>query len=400
VFQDRDGIREASLTLFDTGSAIAFAFSAADQAGFQPPIPVNVHGILVDTFYGPAVGDASAPGTIIVAGRSIPNGRAFLGTQSGSPYVPTLAGMVILNGSPAVAALMDANGGVQFVDPSNSLNIRVPVDLVDPPSEPSLTLSQRPVKRGVSIVRGSHELDNLNALLDTGAQGTVITEAEARALGIRVPGELGHLNGSGIDPICEFPTNGTNGQPQDCGDSTIDRLAMDTDTDRPLWFTGVQLIIAQSLPAGVDVIVGTNVLTATGEFEVNPNDPRGSSVSLDGSGDGTGGGYSNLSLFVQQFANGLANTVSGAGISVLTYNSAGANGLMFQTSDNSTNRYSTNNPATMDQVAESHVTFPDFHRQAIDRFHQSSSERSADIPGQEILSTLGGMEGLSPNDAI
>src|SRR5262249_15760041 len=112
-----------------------------DQGFLQEPIPVKVPGgAFAEGIGGSITGDVSEPGTILVDGlhaadltfdadgfplfnfdfgptsAATPGIQAFLGTDAGSPILPTITGTPVLNESPAhpngLAALVNMQGAV------------------------------------------------------------------------------------------------------------------------------------------------------------------------------------------------------------------------------------------------------------------------------------------------
>ena len=134
--QAYDNSSRAAFGIFDTGAS-ALTFSAGDQARFTAqgvPIPILVPGgAFAEGLGGPIVGDVSDPGTILADGLHAANLsfnsqgqpqfniqftsdsaatagiQAFVGTPNGSPALPTITGMPMLDSG--LAALI--NMGVQ-----------------------------------------------------------------------------------------------------------------------------------------------------------------------------------------------------------------------------------------------------------------------------------------------
>jgi hypothetical protein len=385
--------------IVDSGAA-SIVFSLGERGS----VPTRVrNGAVLQGIHGTVVGDLSVEGTIAVAGSSVQHIQAFLATEDGNP--PTLAGTPIYNRSPQHAngsAGLFMAGDFQLVEPGTHLptgdgstEITVPVNLEGEDNSGSpgirLTLAKNPVQTEVFVIGGpdNQRIGPFRFLFDTGSQVTLISRAVARALG-GAAGIPGSLSGPGIDFRCENDivsiNGGANGGSGDCTGGTLSGLELPRRGGGTVLFTDVPADVLDF--PGVDGILGMNLFDGD-DLKYDPFDPNGSSFSFTYATGGT-----NSSLQSQtQLMLGSANPVSS---------------LLLQSSIDSTAQDATeadfgpathtNNFAITNEVLDSHLTFPDLYRQAIDRFHQNSSERSADVLGQEILSALAGI-GVSPNDA-
>src|SRR5262249_8910447 len=251
--------------IFDTGSS-AITFSAEDQARFTAagvPIPIKTPaGAVAKGIGGRIVGDVSEPDAVWAGGLTdteltwddhghpifttkfsdtsaiVDTVQVFVGTETGSPGLPTILGTPILMPSSqhpeGRAALMDMGGAsfdfspggvsgltvslpaLQFVNPSYHLQARdgsyvarIPMSLrggagqFDASGVPE---AANPVQNNVNLISGTIELDGKKFLFDTGAQMSVVTPELAAQL------TKGHPMPGGVDYVnAEVPTNGVGG---------------------------------------------------------------------------------------------------------------------------------------------------------------------------------------------
>jgi hypothetical protein len=308
--------------IFDTGAS-ALTFSAGDQGRFTSqgiPIPIKVfRGAVAEGLGGPIVGDVSNPGTILVDGlhaaglsfdslgharftiqftsgsAATPGIQAFVGTPDGSPSMPTITGMPILDSG--LAALINMQGAtldfsqvipdlvlsmpdVSFVASGTALPagpdgqgpVRIPLTLVgyDNYLAPgnSITEARVPFQNNVSLLNHNYgSISGQSFLFDTGAQVTVISTADAKALGL----DLQH-------PQFSTFLAGVGGS-QRVGGYIIDELDLPTSDGGGLHFTNVPVFVAD-LGAGLDGVLGMNLFnTATGML-YDPFGPGLASLSL------------------------------------------------------------------------------------------------------------------------
>lgn len=342
---------QATFGIFDTGASV-ITVSADDRASldyYGASIPVKVPGgALAEGIGGGVVGDVSAPGTIWADGihasslsfddygfpsfevsfgpdsAQAPGVQVFLGTDSGSPSLPTVTGTPILNPSPehpsGLAALVDLQGyqldfsdifpglvlaqpDLHFVSPATTLAassettapVRIPVSFVgaDNHSEPGdlITESQNPVVQGVSLVGSTTTVDQQTFLFDTGAQLTVLSTAEALALGLDL-----------ANPDSTITVQGVGGT-EDVPGFTLPALTIPLDDGGTLQFTNVPVYVLDAAPGLVDGILGMNLLNTAAQALYNPFDSSGPSLSLTFSTNpdrDLGGGFSFFSLFAGQ----------------------------------------------------------------------------------------------------
>jgi hypothetical protein len=296
----------AAYSIFDTG-ATALTFSAHDQAvfaGLGHPIPIKIPGGAHGQGYnGPITGDVSQPGTIMATGlgsttvtlnpsgapnfnaqfgagsAAVPGAQAFVGTEDGSPNMPTVTGTPILYGGTSghpgpYAALVNMNGanfdftstvpGLQlslpnlsFVDPGTQLSagqdttqpITIPMVLVGPAygtAPNGVTQAPSPVQNSVTVGIAGKSVAGRSFLFDTGAQVTVISTALAQALGL----DLTH-------PTTTTSVTGANGSTQAPG-FVLSTLDLPTADGQTIEFTNVPVSVLD-VGAGIDGILGMNL---------------------------------------------------------------------------------------------------------------------------------------------
>jgi hypothetical protein len=315
----KDGTR-TSFGVFDTGSS-AITFSAADQARFTLagiPIPIRTpDGAVAKGIGGRIVGDVSEPDAVWAGGLTdtilswdanghpvfttkfsdtsavVDNVQVFVGTESGSPNLPTILGTPILMPSSlhpdGRAALMDMSGatfdfspgvagltvsmpGLQFVNPSyhlqaqnGSIIARIPMSLRGGSGQfdaNGVTEAPNPVQDSVNLISGTIELDGKKFLFDTGAQMSVVTPQLAAQLmnGHPMPGGVDYVNG-------EVPTNGVGG-PVNLSQIIVDSLEVPSSAGK-VKFTNVPLVVS-NLDNGLDGILGMNLFNSALAMLYNP----------------------------------------------------------------------------------------------------------------------------------
>ena len=337
TYEDAGGVR-TTFSIFDTGAAVV-AFSALDQTIFDAlgkPIPIKISdGAHASGVGGDLVGDLSAPGLIradglhawelnpenllnsrfdLENGVQAENVQAFVGTRPGSSFLPTLAGTPLLNPSPTypngAAATIDPDAfvldfgklfpqfpnlkdviirlpDVQFSNPNPAIDlpddgsvselVRIPVELYgeDNHSNPGdeLTTSWSPVQTDVAVYEGDHAVQHKTFLFDTGAQVSVISTEVATELGFDLS-----------NPEFELSVHGAGGR-VDIDGFTIDALDLPRDADGDsvadgtLRFTNAPVFVLD-IGAGIDGILGTNLLNPASVFAYDPFDVNGPSVKL------------------------------------------------------------------------------------------------------------------------
>jgi hypothetical protein len=382
--QAYNDLTRSTFGIFDTGSSVV-TFSALAQSLFTQkgePIPIAVPGgARGEGVGGQITGDVSQPGRILVGGLddasmsidnngnaqfdflTIPVGtgsgngqswgiQAFVGTPTGSPNLPTLAGTPILVATPdhphGLAGYVNFHGtqlnfpqgdstqAVQFPDlhlvapgtpmpdlPNVIGSVRMPVSLVGNDNHLSpgdrVTETPVPVFNSVLLKSNGAYVAHLNFLFDTGSQLTVISSASARALGLDLTNPAFTLNAGGVGGGAGLPGY------------YLDEL----DLPGGLTLTDVPVVVMDV--SGVDGIIGMNCFNLAAEMQYDPYSPSGPSVEvcfLDpatrGGGDtgtgGTGGGTVNL---LQSFHVPFATAVQGTAVPRLSVYSGEIRGQLF-----------------------------------------------------------------------
>ncbi len=228
--------------------------------------------------------------------------QSFLGTEGGSPLLPTIAGTPILRPSAVhpdgLAALVDMRGVVldfraefpdstplafpdlTFVAPGIRLTagdgtkapVRIPLTLVggDNIDNPGHGVSQAPLpmQTGVRVGHGSASVSGQHFLFDTGAEATVLSRSAALALGL----DLDH-------PDFSFPVDGIGGVVEDVPYFLLDQLEVPTAEGRTLLFRHVPTVVLD-LPEGTDGYLGMNLFNTASKLLYDPYDPAGASLSV------------------------------------------------------------------------------------------------------------------------
>jgi hypothetical protein len=312
----------AAFGIFDTGAS-ALTFSAGDQAKFTAqgdPIPIKVPGgAVAQGLGGSIVGDVSEPGTILVdglhaaslsfnsqgqaqfsiqfgAGSAATGGiQAFIGTPTGSPMLPTISGMPILDGG--LAALVEMEGAtldfsqsipnlvlslpdLSFVPSGTMLSgdansqppVRIPLTLAGfgnyrSPGD-SITEAPVPFQTNVSLLDLPYSsVKGQSFLFDTGAQVTVISTQDAQALGL----DLQH-------PQFSTLLEGVGGSQRISG-YTIPELDLPTSDGGSVRFLNVPVFVAD-LGQGLDGVLGMNLFDTATAMLFDPYGAGGASVSF------------------------------------------------------------------------------------------------------------------------
>jgi hypothetical protein len=359
--------------IFDTGAS-ALTFSAGDQARFVAkgvPIPIKIaRGATAAGLSGTVVGHVSMPGTILADGlhaaglsfdavghaqftiqfdsgsAATPGIQAFIGTADGSPMLPTITGMPILDGG--FAALVNMQGAsldfsqeipdlvlslpdLSFVPPGTPLPVgpdsrgpvRVSLTLVglDSYLSPgnSITEARVPFQNEVSLLNLPYgSVRHQNFLFDTGAQVTVISTRDAMALGV----DLQHP---------EFSTllEGVGGSQRVAG-YTIPELDLPTSDGGSIQFKTVPVFVADLGPE-LDGILGMNLFnTATGML-YDPFGPGGASVSFTFSKLARAGddGTPDIVAKLDRLGVSFAGAIHGSEVPGLAFASAKISGQVF-----------------------------------------------------------------------
>ncbi len=326
--------------IYDTGASV-ITFSPSDQVLFEltgTGIPIKVPGgagadAIGDD--GGLQGDVSVAGEIIADGMHVislegdildlgiqfdantprtPNVQAFVGTEAGSPMLPTITGTVIHNPSPThpngTAAWIDMTAykidfgelfpefpefagivfdmpDLRFVEPGMKLTaptdgsvtdvIRIPLTLwgeenaADPGD--SISYSYNPVQTQTSFSFNGITSNNHTMLFDTGAQLSVISTEIALELGLDLS-----------QPVTTITVQGAAGT-EDIPGYVIDVLEVPRDDDSDgvidgiLRFTDVPIYVLDIVP-GLDGILGMNLFNLAHGMLYDPYDAAGASLQL------------------------------------------------------------------------------------------------------------------------
>jgi hypothetical protein len=332
AYEDAAGTRVTFGIFDTGSSVVSFsADDQATFDFFGTPIPVlSYGGAQADGIGGSITGDVSFPGTIWVGGIHAatvtlddfgfpsvtidfgtdsvvtPGVQTFIGTPDGSPDLPTVAGTPVLGGtlssgagsSAGVAALMDMQGytvdlsslypglvvsepDLHFVAPGttlgentagDSLPVTVPVTLIgsDNHANPGndITATPNPAVQGVTLVGAGATVGNQSFLFDTGSQVTVLSTAEALALGL----DLSH-------PDSVLPVQGVGGV-VDIPGFTLPELDVPTSDGGTIHFTNVPVYVLDVAPGVVDGLLGMNLFNSADQLLYNPLNPSGPSLSV------------------------------------------------------------------------------------------------------------------------
>jgi hypothetical protein len=318
------GTSRFAVGTFDTG-AMPISFSAGAEDTFRQmyrPIPIKVYGgAQAEGVGGLVSGDVSMPGLIMADGiHALPPGfdgstlshapvhlssqsaqvtgvQAFIGTEDGSPDLPTITGMPILSKSgmnPSGLAAEIALQGYQvsqgygkvttepdlwFVSPSTQLAAgphdlgpyQIPMTLsgtdnhLNPGS--SVTLAPTLVQTNVKLVLQGASVSGQKFLFDTGAGISVISTAEAKALGVNLSNPAGTIDVQGVGGVATVP------------EYNLDALVLPLSGTDTLTFTNVPVYVLDVAP-GIDGILGMNLWNTADGLLVNPNGAGGPSVSV------------------------------------------------------------------------------------------------------------------------
>lgn len=329
VTQSYNDLDHTTLGPFDTGSS-AIALSHADQTNFVEGlgqgVPIKVDGgATVGGIGGTAVADVSEPSTIRADGlhalqmtidpdvglihfdyqfdatSAAAQALALVGNPFGDLYrPPTVAGTPILAPSPdhpdGLAARVDMRGAqldfsaavpglvltlpdLHFVAPGTPLDatadttaaVTVPLALVgaDSTANPGDAASTAPIpaQPDVALAVGAGRLAHQAFAFDTGAQVTVISTAEATALGLDL-----------ALPETTVTVQGAAGDVTVPG-FTLDELDLPLTDGGTLRFTHVPVYVLD-LGGGVDGLLGMNLFDTASALLYDPYNPAGPSLSL------------------------------------------------------------------------------------------------------------------------
>jgi Domain of unknown function (DUF4214)/SdrD B-like domain/Aspartyl protease len=317
-----DGSRTA-YGIFDTGAS-AITFSASDQALFTArglPIPIKVpDGAVASGVGGRVVGDVSMPDVVFADGlhaaklsygpggvptfqaafgptsAAVANVQALVGTEDGSPHLPTITGTPILAPSAAGgarSALIEMEGAsfdfsglvpgasasmpdLSFQKPGYNLTARsgttdpvhIALQLQGPDNHDNpgrqITETPNPVQTAVRITRATVTLGNRHFLFDTGAQMSVISPGLAAALGLDASGAVSSTSLQGVAAYADSPMY------------VLDELAVPDDGG---WvhFTNAPVFVAD-VGNGLDGVLGMNLFNSAVAMLYDPYGSGGLTV--------------------------------------------------------------------------------------------------------------------------
>lgn len=337
------------LAIYDTGASVV-SFAAASNAFFPQPhlSPGGAGGVGIN---GSVLGDVSQPGSILVGGiqdfqlqfdidtfeitggiatpanRAVNGIQAFVASESGSPYLPTLAGTPVHGPSAAFPAGSAARITMTGFDIGSSLGLGVPLtfpmlDLVAPgttltpragstapiriPLSPfgegnrgaeglNITAAPNPTFTNVTLDRsatsGSPTTVNAGRLLfDTGAQVSLISGSLATALGLDLSA-----------PETTLAVRGASGTPISLLGFTLDAIELaaaidDSAVNDVLRFTDVPVFVYDLGIPGLDGILGMNLYNQADEMIVDLINQELSVSFYESMEAGAGGGLADLAL--------------------------------------------------------------------------------------------------------
>ncbi len=319
---------QAALGIFDTGAS-AVTFASSDQASFQDlggGIPIKVSGgASADGIGGTVTGDVSEPGTILADGihaaqltfdsfgfpvysiqfdassAATSGVQAFVGTDTGSPDLPTITGTPILNATPdnpsGFAAKVDMQGAtldfgdlfpglsvtvpdVHFVAPNTTLRAGVgttdPVTIplvpygADNHDNPGDAITESPNQLIPSVTTtssGGATVAGGNFLLDTGSQLTVISTQLAQQLGLDLSNPETTITVQGVGGSVDVPG------------FTLSELVLPRTDSGTIHLTNIPIYVLDVAP-GIDGILGMNAFDTASSFIFDPNATDGASLSV------------------------------------------------------------------------------------------------------------------------
>jgi hypothetical protein len=343
AYEDAAGMRVTFGIFDTGSSVVSFSAddqATFDYSGMALPVLVP-GGAQADGIGGSITGDVAQPATIWADGihaanvtlddfgfplvdisfgndaAVAPGVQAFIGTPDGSPDLPTVTGTPVLNGtlsaggtsSPGVAALVDMQGykidlsdlfpglvlaepDLHFVAPGTTLPaatpgdtapVTIPLTLVgdDNHTGPGdqITATQNPTVPGVTLVGAAGMVSQQSFLFDTGSQLTILSTAEATALGL----DLAH-------PDSTLPVQGVGGVVEVPG-FTLPELDVPTSDGGLIRFTDAPVYVLDAAPGVVDGILGMNLFNSADQILYDPFSQAGPTLSvtfMTGSSAGTG----------------------------------------------------------------------------------------------------------------
>ncbi len=317
VTQLGDGNRVVA-GLLDTGAS-PITIASSDQAAFADgkgkldPVPVKTQGGASGAGIGGSVtGNVSQPITVLTDGLHaanydpntfaltanfasdsavIHNVQAFIGTDAGSPVLPTISGTPIFDGAfnssatDQLAAKVDLQHGVDttgfgildpdvhFVPSTTRLTPPAGEELASIPlvaiGTNTLAAPGTDISSSYNFVSTGVQLNNTSSnqvyslfgqkfLLDTGSQMTVISTAEANSLHIDLTKPADSISVEGV------------GGSQTVNGYIINSLDIRLAGLRPLTFNNVPVFVLDAAP-GIDGILGMNLWNNVDQMLINPH---------------------------------------------------------------------------------------------------------------------------------
>jgi hypothetical protein len=305
-----------TLGILDTGAS-PITVAPGDQASFTDPVPVKTPGgASADGIGGSVTGDVSMPITVLTDGLHAAsvdidfntlnlttsanftqtsarvNGiQAFIGTDSGSPDMPTISGTPVFAGGfnsasrGKLAARVDLINGVdlygigllepdvhfvpattRLVPGAGELLATIPMGrigdntVVVPGTDISSNYNfvSNSVQLNDTVGNQAYSLSGQRFLLDTGSQMTVISTAEANALHIDLSRPIDSIDVQGV------------GGAQTVKGYLIDSLQVGLVGLGPLTFKNVPVFVLDAAPGQIDGILGMNLWNNVDQMLINP----------------------------------------------------------------------------------------------------------------------------------
>jgi len=307
--------------ILDTGAS-PITIASTDQAGFATtngaldPVPVKTPGgASGDGIGGSVTGDVSTPITVLTDGMhaatldsnfnltanfgptsaKVTSIQAFVGTDTGSPDLPTISGTPIFSGGfnsssrTKLAAKVDLINGVDvygfgFLEPdvhfvpattklvpaTNELQATIPLARIGASTvtAPGTDISSyynfvaNSVQLNDTVSNQGYSVASQKFLLDTGSQLTIISTAEAGLL---------HINLS--QPFDSIDVQGVGGS-QTINGYVIDSLQVGLAGTGPLTIKDVPVFVLDAA-VGIDGILGMNLWNNVDQMLINPFTPVG-----------------------------------------------------------------------------------------------------------------------------
>jgi hypothetical protein len=316
-----------TLGILDTGAS-PITVASTDQAAFADPfgnpdpVPIMIPGgASASGIGGDVTGDVSQPITVLTDGlhaasfsfdlstftfsinasfsntsAQVDGIQAFVGTDSGSPDLPTISGTPIFAGgfmdptsTSQLAAKIDLINGVDFyglglLEPDVHF---LPADSAAPtpaPGELQATIPLKPIGDSNLSSPGQDISNYVNYfadntalgvngqtvggqkfLLDTGSELTIISTAEAAALNLDLNNPPITIDVMGVGGIVTIPG------------FVLDSLQVPIQGNDTLTFTNVPVFVLDVAPGQIDGLLGMNLMNYTDQMLINPFTPQAGS---------------------------------------------------------------------------------------------------------------------------